>query len=110
MPNVIAFSLPQGQTHPISTWKQGTVKLVEMFEATRPGILASLVSNGDLATELSADPDRFPRSKATVGGVYFNTHASVHELKRRLKKIAERAGIGETDYAFVVANDMHFPS
>jgi uncharacterized protein with ParB-like and HNH nuclease domain len=99
----------QGQTRPISTWKDGTVKLVEMFEATRPGILASLVSKGELATELSADPDRFPRSKAIVGGVYFNTHASVHELKRRLRKIAERAGIGQTDYAFVVANDMHFP-
>jgi hypothetical protein len=39
-----------------------------------------------------------------VGGVYFNTHASVKELKRRLKKIAELAGIGETDYAFVFVN------
>lgn len=97
----------QGQIHPISTWKEGTVKLVEMFEAARPGMLASLVSKGELATVLSADPDRFPKSKVILGGVYFNTHASVHELKRRLRKIAERAGIEETEYAFVTANDTH---
>lgn len=93
----------QGQIHPITTWKEGTFKLVELFEAARPGMLASLVSKGELTSELSADPGRFPRSKVMVGGVYFNTHASVHELKRRLKKIAERAGIGETEYSFVAA-------
>jgi hypothetical protein len=60
------------------------------------------VSKGELTAELSADPRRFPRSKALVGGVYFNTHASVHELRRRLRKIAERAGISQTDYAFVM--------
>ena len=94
-----------GQIQPISTWKEGTVKLVEMFEAARPGMLASLVAKGELATELSADPDRFPRSRVIVGGVFFNTHASVRELKRRLGKIAERVGIGESDYSFVSAND-----
>ena len=94
----------QGQTHPIRTWKEGTAKLIEMFEDTQPGILASIVSKNELATELSNDPNRFPRSKVIVGGVYFNTHASVVELKRRLKKIAERVGVKESDYAFVVAN------
>ena len=68
-------------------------------------MLASLVAKGELATELSADPDRFPRSRVIVGGVFFNTHASVRELKRRLGKIAERVGIGESDYSFVSAND-----
>jgi uncharacterized protein with ParB-like and HNH nuclease domain len=92
-------------TFPISTWKQGVVKLIEMFEATQPGILATIVSNGELATELSADPKRFPRSKAIVGGVYLNTHASVLELKRRLKKIAERLDVKEKDYTFVFATD-----
>lgn len=96
----------QGQIHPMSTWKQGTVKLVEMFDAARPGLLASLVSKGELATELSADPDRFPRSKVSVGGVYFNTHASVRELKCKLRKIAERAGISQTDYAFVMPHEV----
>lgn len=95
----------KGQIYLISTWKEGTVKIVEMFEAASPGILASLVSNGELTTELSTDPNRFPRSKVIVGGVYVNTHASVQELKRRLRKIAERAGNGETDYALVFAND-----
>jgi len=98
----------KGQIYPISTWKEGTVKFVEMFEAAQPGILASLVSKGELSAELSVDPDRFPRSKAIVGGVFLNTHASVHELKRRLRKIAERAGIGATDYAFVFADDAYF--
>jgi hypothetical protein len=97
----------KGQFYPISTWKEGTVKFVELFEVARPGLLASIVASGELATELSRDPERFPRSKVIVGGVYFNTHASVHELKRRLRKIAERAGIGETDYGFVLANDTH---
>jgi len=95
----------QGQIRPITTWREGTVKLVEMFEAARPGILASLVSTGKLPTELSSNADRFLRSRAIVGGVYFNTHASVHELKRRLRKIAECVGFGPSDYAFVFANE-----
>lgn len=94
----------QGQTLPINTWKEGTVKLIEMFDAAQPGILASICSKDELATALSADPNRFTRSRAIVGGVYFNTHASVKELKRRLRKIAELAGIGETDYTFVFVN------
>lgn len=95
----------QGQTYPIKNWRDATVKLVEMFEATQPGILASIVSKGELTAELTADPQRFDRSKAMVGGVYFNTHASVQELKRRLKKIARRVGIGETEFEFVFTND-----
>lgn len=95
----------QGQIHPITTWKEGTVKLVEMFEVAQPGILASLVAKGELTTELSADPHKFSRSKVSVGGVYLNTHASVRELKRRLRKIAEHAGIEENDYAFFAATN-----
>ena len=94
----------QDQTRPISTWRDGTVKLIEMFETAHPGILKSIVSKGELATELSIDPERFPRSKAVIGGVYVNTHASVIELKRRLRKIAERVGVSESDYAFVFSN------
>jgi hypothetical protein len=77
-----------------------------MFESARPGLLASLVSQGELASELSADPNKFARSKALIGGVYFNTHASVQELKRRLKKIASRAGISDADYAFVISGQL----
>jgi uncharacterized protein with ParB-like and HNH nuclease domain len=94
----------RSQTFPIKTWKEGTVKLVEAFESENPGILASIVANGELATELSTDPQRFTRSKAIVGDVYFNTHASVHELKRRLKKIAEQVGVSDSDYAFLTAS------
>lgn len=97
----------QGQVHPIRTWKEGTVKLVELIEAARPGTLNSLVTKGELSSELSADPARFPRSKAFVGGIYINTHASVNELQRRLRKIAERAGIKESDYGFVASDDTH---
>jgi hypothetical protein len=76
-----------------------------MFEATQPGSLVAIVAKGELATELSADPNRFHRSKAEVGGVYFNTHASVRELTRRLRKIAIRLGIVEADYEFVFEHD-----
>lgn len=96
----------QGQILPITTWKDGTVKLVEIFEAANPGLLVSIVSKGELTADLSADPDRFPRSKTFVGGVYFNTHASVHGLRRRLRKIAERAGISQADYAFVMPHEV----
>jgi hypothetical protein len=89
------------QTHSVDTWKEGAVKLAEMFEATQPGSLVAIVAKGELATELCADPNRFHRSKAEVGGVYFNTHASVRELTRRLLKIAIRLGIVEADYEFV---------
>ncbi len=49
------------------------VKLVELFEAEKPGILLSIVTEGHLATELSADPQRFLRSKAIVGDVLLHT-------------------------------------
>jgi hypothetical protein len=65
------------------------------------------VSNGELSKELSFDAERFPRSNVAVGGVYFNTHASKVELKRRLRKIAERIGIDEQDYGYVFANDPY---
>jgi len=95
------------QTYSIKTWKNGTVKLLEMFETSKPGVLVELVSKGELAAELSSDPDRFPRSKVAVGGVYFNTHASKVELIRRLRKIAERIGIDEKDYGYVFANSPY---
>jgi hypothetical protein len=78
-----------------------------MFETSKPGVLVELVSKGELAAELSSDPDRFPRSKVAVGGVYFNTHASKVELIRRLRKIAERIGIDEKDYGYVFANSPY---
>jgi hypothetical protein len=92
----------QGQTQAIKTWRAGTVKLLEMLETANPGILANLVAKGVLATELTADPHKFPRSKTIVGGVYVNTHASVQELKRRLRRIAEQAGVKESDYEFIL--------
>lgn len=91
----------QGQTQAIKTWRAGTVKLLEMLETANPGILANLVAKGVLATELTADPHKFPRSTTIVGGVYVNTHASVQELKRRLRRIAEQAGVKESDYGFI---------
>ena len=95
------------KTFPIKTWKDGTAKLLEAFEGLHPGVLASIVSSGELSKELSSDPERFPRSNVAVGGVYFNTHASKVELKRRLRKIAERIGIDEKDYGYVFANDPY---
>jgi hypothetical protein len=76
-----------------------------MLEAANPGMLANLVAKGVLPTELTADPHKFPRSKAIVGGVYFNTHASVQELKRRLRRIAEQAGVKESDYEFILPDN-----
>jgi hypothetical protein len=101
-PEAVRF---QGQTQAIKTWRAGTVKLLEMLEAANPGMLASLVAKGVLPTELTADPHKFPRSKAIVGGVYFNTHASVQELKRRLRRIAEQAGVKESDYEFILPDN-----
>jgi hypothetical protein len=100
----------QGQTYAINNWKDGTVKLIRMFEAAQPGILASIVSKGKLDAVLSNDPKRFPRSRDIVGGVYFNTHLGVKDLKHRLRKVAECAGIGETDYEFVFMNGPQLPS
>jgi uncharacterized protein with ParB-like and HNH nuclease domain len=89
----------------VSTWKDGSLKLLELFEEAKPGILASLVADGQLPNELSKDPNRFFRSKALVGGVYFNSHASGSGLKRKLKRIAERVGVKESEYGFVFEND-----
>jgi hypothetical protein len=89
----------------VSTWKEGSLKLLELFEEAKPGILASLVADGQLPNELSKDPNRFFRSKMLVGGVYFNSHASGSGLKRKLKRIAERVGVKESEYGFVFEND-----
>jgi uncharacterized protein with ParB-like and HNH nuclease domain len=89
----------------VSTWKDGSLKLLELFEEAKPGVLASLVADGQLPNELSKDPNRFFRSKALVGGVYFNSHASGNGLKRKLKRIAERVGVKESEYGFVFEND-----
>jgi uncharacterized protein with ParB-like and HNH nuclease domain len=93
------------QMQPITSWKQAAIKLVEMFEDARPGLLASIVAKGKLAGDLSMEADRFSRSSVKIGGVYFNTHASARTLQHRVRKIATKADIAGADYAFVLPHE-----
>ena len=93
----------QGQVHPITTWKEGAAKLLELFETAKPGHLAAMVEQSIMPADLSIEADRFHRSKILVGGVFVNTHASGKALQLRVKKIMEYAGIFGSDYEFVFA-------
>lgn len=91
-----------GLTEPITSWREGAVKLLEMFEVARPGLLKSMVGRGMFRADLSAEADQFPRSNVLVGGVYVNTHASAMSLKDKVRRIAIAAAIDEQDYQFVM--------
>ena len=94
------------QIEPIGSWRHGAIRLVEMFEAANPGLLSSIVAKGKLTGDLSDQSDRFVLSKAHIGGVYFNTHASAKTLKYRVRKIANQADIGRDEWAFIEPEEI----
>ena len=53
----------QGQVHPITTWKEGAAKLLELFETAKPGHLAAMVEQSIMPADLSIEADSFHRSK-----------------------------------------------
>ena len=66
----------RGKEQPCRNWRDGFIKLVRWFEESQPGLIARLAADQALYAVVTADPNRFARSKTQIGGVYLNTHAS----------------------------------
>jgi uncharacterized protein with ParB-like and HNH nuclease domain len=92
----------RAQEAPVTNWKLGALKLIEWFEVASPGLLAELVRRQVLTSVLSADPNRFARSRGQIGGVYLQMHGSAKTLRNYVKWIAREAGIGESEYEFLL--------
>lgn len=91
---------------PCRNWREGFVKLVELFEKNHPGLLTRLAGDETLYAIVSRNPDRFARAKTQIGDVYLNTHASAAQLQDWLKKIAERGGFGGEEYGFLLSEPV----
>jgi uncharacterized protein with ParB-like and HNH nuclease domain len=94
----------RGIEQPCRNWRDGFVKLVRSFETGQPGLLAQLTDDEALYAVVSKNPSRFARSKAQIGDVFVNTHASAAQLRDWLEKLAERGGFSEEDYGFVICH------
>ncbi len=95
---------------PVTTWRQGALKLIEWFEAASPGLLVELDRKQVIPSVLSVDPGRFIRSRGQIGGVYVQMHRGAKTLRTYVKWIAREAGIGEFEYEFVLGGskgEMH---
>lgn len=90
---------------PCEGWKDGLVKLVRGFEGEQPGLMGRLADDPALAVYIIADPERFVRSPAQIGGVRLNTHGSAAHLCGLARRIADRAGIAEDQYEFLTRDD-----
>lgn len=89
---------------PTTTWKDAYVKLLSQFDAKCPGLLQRIVNEQLLNSAVSADESRFHRSKAQIGELYVNTHASAAQLQDWCRKIAEIGAIAPSEFEFVMPN------
>jgi uncharacterized protein with ParB-like and HNH nuclease domain len=94
---------------PCKNWRDGFARLLKLFEADRPGMLARIADDESLFAVVSRDATRFPRSKTLVGEVYVNTHASAAQLQDWCRKIAEIGGISRDDYDFILSDGRPVP-
>lgn len=97
-PAVIRFRRVQ---RPVRSWKEAFTELVGMLEENDPGLLSRIEATKSLVAAVTTDENRFHRSKAAIGGVYLNTHASAVQLREWCRKITEFAQIPITDYEFL---------
>jgi hypothetical protein len=86
----------------VVSWRDGFIKLLTLFEASRPGLLRRIAAERTLHAAIATEGGRFHRSKAEVGGVYINTHGSADQLHGWCRKVATIGGIGEHEFEFVL--------
>ncbi len=92
------------QEEPVSSWKQGALKLIELFENAAPGLLVELEKKQVITSVLSVDPNRFARSRGQIGTMYVQLHGSAKTLRTYVKWIAQQAGISDSEYEFLMPN------
>ena len=94
----------RGTEQGVLNWKDAFVKLLTQFDACAPGLLLRIASDHAVAF-IATNADRFPRSKARIGEIYINTHASAAQLQEWCRKVAEIGNIGLSDYEFIMPAD-----
>lgn len=92
--------------HPVSSWKDAFLKLIEEFEESRPGFLKQAASDSELESFVSTSAERFPRSRVQIGGIYVNTHASAKTFLNWCKRIAASGGFPAGDFEFIMAENV----
>ncbi len=107
----IQLSLPPAKirfrdvSEPVVNWKDAFIKLLKHFEASNPGLLGRIAAEQSLHAVIDKNADRFRRSKAQIGDVYINTHASAAQLKDWCRKVAKIGAIELHDFEFVMSDD-----
>ena len=86
-------------------WKDAFTKLLKQFEGSSPGLLMRIATEQTLNAAIATNGDRFRRSKAQIGDVYVNTHASAAQLQDWCRKVAEIGKIRLSDFEFVMSDD-----
>jgi len=89
---------------PVVSWKDAYLKLVEQFESNNPGLLVRLAAEQAFDTFVAPSADRFLRSKAQIGGVFVNTHASAKTFQLWCRRIGEAGGFGPGEFQFVMSD------
>jgi hypothetical protein len=95
---------------PVVNWKDAFIKLLEHFDASSPGLLLRIATEKTMYAVIAMNGDRFRRSKAQIGEVCINTHASAAQLQDWCRKVAEIGNFGAVEYDFVMADDASKPA
>lgn len=88
----------------VLSWKDAFLKLLKLFDTACPGLLLRIATERAMQAVIALDGDRFRRSKAQIGDVYINTHASAAQLKDWCRKVADIAAISPNDFEFIMPN------
>jgi hypothetical protein len=94
---------------PVTSWKDGFVKLLMLFDSSSPGLLLRIATDQSLNAVIAMNGDRFRRSKVQIGDVFVNTHASAAQLKDWCRKVANIAEVSSSDFEFILPGDSPEP-
>ncbi len=88
-------------SQPCSNWREGFVKIIQLIENDKPGILERLADDESFIGFISKDPFRFVRARTQIGEIFVNTHASASQLRDWLRRVAEKASYSAEEYGYL---------
>jgi len=93
----------------VTSWKDGFIKLLKLFDSSSPGLLLRIATDQSLNAVIAMNGDRFRRSKVQICDLFVNTHASAAQLKDWCRKVANIAEISSNDFEFILPGDTPEP-
>ena len=97
-PETVRFG---GVIRQVSTWKQGFLELLGLFDSSELGLLKRIAAERSMPF-ISLDEDQFKAFKVQIGDVHINTHAGSATFQDWCRRVASLANISESDYGFVI--------